>query len=88
MIPYSPTTAVSLLSIWTLSRDANNNVIASVVVANNGSQTAQNVSITSATIGSVAGVVSPSAVASIPGGSSGAFHDSIPGRLARSIGIL
>jgi hypothetical protein len=78
VIPYSPTTAVSLLSIWTLSRDPSNNVIATVVVANNGSQTAQNVSITSATIGSVAGVY-PSATASILAGSSATFQIQFPG---------
>ena len=79
VIPNNPTTAVSLLSVWTLSRDASNNVIATVVVPNNGSQTAQNVSITSAKIGSVAGVVSPSAIASIPAESSATFTIRFPG---------
>jgi len=78
VIPYNPTAAVSLLSVWALSRDASNNVIASVVVANSGSQTAQNVSITSAAIGSVAGVF-PSAAASIAGGSSATFQIQFPG---------
>jgi len=78
VIPYSPTTAVSLLSVWTLSRDPSNNVIATVVVANNGSQTAQNVSLTSAAIGSVAGVF-PSAASSIPAGSSATFQIQFPG---------
>jgi hypothetical protein len=78
VIPNNPTTAISLLSVWTLSRDASNNVIATIVVPNNGSQTAQNVSITSAKIGSVAGVVSPSAIASIPPESSATFRIQFP----------
>jgi hypothetical protein len=79
VIPYSPTVLVSLLSVWALSRDASNNVIASVVIANNGAETAQNVSITSAKIGSVAGVATPSAAASIPAGSSATFQIQFPG---------
>ena len=86
VIPNNPTTAVSLLSMWTLSRDASNNVIATVVVPNNGSQTAENVSITSAKIGSVAGVVSPSAIASIPAESSATFRIQFPAALLGTSG--
>jgi hypothetical protein len=78
VLGYNPTAAISLLSMWTLSRDASNNVIATVVVPNNGSQTAENVSIAAAKIGSVAGVVSPSAVASIPAESSATFRIQFP----------
>ena len=64
--------------MWTLSRDASTNIIATVVVPNNGSQTAENVSITSAKIGSVAGVVSPTAIASIPAESTATFRIQFP----------
>ena len=79
IIPSNPSASVSLLSTWTLSRDASNNVIATVVIPNNGSQGAQNVTITSAKIGSVSGAVAPTQVASIPAGSSATFRIQFPG---------
>jgi hypothetical protein len=83
VLAYNPTAAINLLSTWSLSRDANNNVIATVVIPNNGSQAAQNVSITSAKIGSVAGTVAPSQIASIPAESSATFRILFP---AASVG--
>ena len=73
VLPYSPATPVDLLSAWTLSRDANNNVIVALVISNNGSAAAQNVTLSSAKIGSVAGSPFPSEVASIPAASTATF---------------
>lgn len=80
---YNPTVPVNLISNWALSRDANNNVIATVVVANGGSTAAQNVGITSAKIGAVAGTVSPSIVSTIGPASTATFKIAFP---AASIG--
>jgi hypothetical protein len=80
---YNPTSPVNLVSNWALSRDASNNVIATVVVANGGSTAAQNVAITSAKIGTAAGTVSPSSVATIAPESTATFKIQFP---AASIG--
>lgn len=78
VLPYNPTTAVSLLSLWTLSRDASGNILARVTVANQGSQTAETVALTSARIGSTSGVVSPAQIDSIGGGATATFLVSFP----------
>ena len=77
--PYSPTTAVDLIASEVLSRDASNNVVATVVVANSGNSAAANVAITSAKIGTLAGTVTPASIASIPGASTGVFTITFPG---------
>lgn len=46
IFPFNPATPVNLITSSVLSRDANNNVVATVVVANGGSAAAQNVAIT------------------------------------------
>jgi hypothetical protein len=77
--PYSPTTAVNLIASETFSRDASNNVVATVVVANGGSSAAQNVTLTSAKIGSVAGTVAPLSIGSIEAAGAGVFTVTFPG---------
>jgi hypothetical protein len=79
VLPFNPTSAVDLISTTTLARDVNQNVVATVVVANGGSSAAQNVAITSAKIGSVEGAVSPASVASIGSASSATFTVTFPG---------
>lgn len=83
VLPFNSTASASLLSNWVLSRDANNNVVATVVVANAGTTAEQNVAITSAKIGMVIGTVSPSEVASIASGSTATFKILFP---AASVG--
>jgi hypothetical protein len=73
VFPNSPAAGVNLVTSSVLSRNANNDVVATVVVANNGAAAAQNVAITSATIGGVAGMISPTAVASIAPQSTATF---------------
>jgi hypothetical protein len=82
IMPYKPAAPVNLLSNWTLTRNATN-IIATVVLANNGSAVAQNVTLTSAKIGLVSGTVSPSKVASIPPASTATFSILFP---ATSVG--
>jgi hypothetical protein len=71
--PYAPTTPVNLLTSYVFNRDANNNYVATVVVANSGSSTAQNVTIGSARLGGVSGTVAPASVASIGPASTATF---------------
>ncbi len=79
VLPSTLSSSASLLSNWVFSRDANNNVLATVVVTNDGTATAQNVSITAAKIGTVSGIVSPSEVASIASKSTATFEILFPG---------
>jgi len=65
--------SIDLVSTFVLSRDANNDVVATVVVANSGTGTAQNVTITSAKIGAVVGTPTPAEVASIGPSSTATF---------------
>ena len=83
VLPYNPTAPVNLLSNWVLTRDSSNNVIATVVLANNGSATAQNVALASAKIGSVSGTATPATVGSIPAESTATLSITFP---AASIG--
>jgi hypothetical protein len=71
--PSSTSASVNLISSFLLSRDASNNVVATVVVANNGAGTAQNVNLTSAKIGSVTGTISSASVGSIAPASAATF---------------
>jgi hypothetical protein len=71
--PYSPTTAVNLISSTVFTRDASNNEVATIVVANAGSSAAQNVTITSVKVDGVAGTAVPTSVASIGPASSATF---------------
>ena len=71
--PYSTAASVNLISSFMLTRDAKHDVVATVVVANNGTGTAQNVGFASAKIGSVAGIISPAAVASVGPASTATF---------------
>jgi hypothetical protein len=71
--PYSPTTAVNLLTSTVFTRDANNNEVATIVVANAGSATAQNVTFTSVKVDGVSGAVTPTSVASIGPASTATF---------------
>jgi hypothetical protein len=71
--PYSPTTPVNLLTSSVFTRDANNNEVATVVVANAGSSAAQNVTIASAKVDGIAGTISPASVASIGPASTATF---------------
>jgi hypothetical protein len=82
--PYSPAASINLISSFMLSRDANHDVVATVVVANNGTGTAQNVGFTSAKIGSVTGIVSPAAIASVGPASTATFTIVFP---AGSMGL-
>jgi hypothetical protein len=88
VLPFTPTSAVDLVSTTTLARDVNQNVVATVVVANGGSSAAQNVAITSAKIGSVGGTVSPVSVASIGSASSATFTVTFPGSSLGASGTL
>jgi hypothetical protein len=83
VFPDSPAAGINLVSNAALSRDASNEVVETVVVANNGQAAAQNVAITSAKIGGVAGVISPNAVASIAPQSTATFMVIFP---ANSLG--
>lgn len=88
--PYNPIAPVSLLSTWTLAR-VDGQVRATVVIANNGSQDAQNVSLTGARIGSVTASIFPGQLPSIPAGGSGTFRLSFPASslgAAGSAGVL
>jgi hypothetical protein len=76
--PTSTSASVNLVTSFQLSRDASNNVVATVVVANNGGTAAQDVAITSAKIGSVAGTISSAAVASIAPASTATFSVVFP----------
>lgn len=66
VLAYNPASQVNLLSSWTLTRDSSNNVIATVVLANNGSVAAQNVILSTAKIGTASGTVLPAVVPMIP----------------------
>jgi hypothetical protein len=79
VFPYNPSTPVNLTGTWVFSRDANNNVIATVVVANGGSTAAQNVAISSAKIGSVPGSITPLSIGSIAAAGTGVFTVTFPG---------
>jgi hypothetical protein len=78
VFPNNPAAGVNLVSSSVLSRNANHDVVETVVVANNGSTAAQDVAITSAKIGGVAGVISPKAVASIAPQSTATFTAIFP----------
>src|SRR5262249_16035336 len=86
--PNSPTVGVNLVSSTALSRNANQQVVETVVVTNNGSTTAQNVAITSAKVGGVAGAVSPNAVASIAPQSTATFTVVFPANCLGGAGTL
>lgn len=79
VFPSNAATPVNLLSNSVFSRNANNDVVATVVIANTGSAEAQNVSITSARIGTISGVVLPPTVPSIASASSATFTIAFPG---------
>lgn len=66
VFPFNPSATVSIVPTAVFSRDANNNVLATVVIANTGNGAAQNVTITSVKIGAVAGSVVPVTIASLP----------------------
>jgi hypothetical protein len=88
--PYNPIAPVSLLGTWTLAR-MDGQVRATVVIANNGSQDAQNVSLTGARIGSVTASIFPGQLPAIPAGGSGTFRLSFPASslgAAGSAGVL
>ncbi len=74
----TPTQPVQLITTQVLSRDANNNVVATITVANAGSSTAQNVTLSSVKIGTVAGAITPPSVASIPSGATAVFTATFP----------
>jgi len=82
--PYSPTTAVNLISSEVLSRDASNNVVATMVVANAGNSAAQNVTLTSVKIGSVTGTGTPLSIGSIAAAGTAVFTVTFP---ASSLGV-
>ena len=86
VFPSNAATPVNLLSNSVFSRNANNDVVATVVIANTGSAEAQNVSITSARIGAVSGVVLPPTVPSIASASSATFAITFPGASLPSAG--
>lgn len=79
VFPFNSAAPVNLISNFALSRDPNNNVVATVVVANAGGVAAQNVAVTSARIGMVAGTVTPPSVPAIPSASSATFTITFPG---------
>jgi hypothetical protein len=79
VLPANLSSSVSLLTNWVLSRDASNNVVATVVVTNDGLAAEQNVAITRATIGAASGAVAPSQVASIAPGATATFEILFPG---------
>jgi len=83
--PYNPTATVALLSTWALAR-VDGQVRATVVIANNGSQDAQNVSLTSARIGTATASIFPGQLPSIPAGGSGTFYLSFPASALGSAG--
>ena len=81
--PGNPAGPVNLITSYVLSRDASHDVVATVVLVNNSATAAQNVTITSAKIGSVTGAISPSEVASIGPASTATFTIVFP---AASVG--
>jgi hypothetical protein len=83
VLAYNPAAQVNLLSNWTLTRDSSNNVVATVVLANNGSVAAQNVTLTTAKIGTASGTVLPAVVPVIPAESTATFSIVFP---AASVG--
>jgi hypothetical protein len=73
------TQPVQLITTQVLSRDASNNLVATITIANAGSSTAQNVALTSVQIGTVkAGTITPASVASIGSGKSATFTATFP----------
>jgi hypothetical protein len=83
VLPYNPIAPVGVVSLWRLARDASNNVVATVVLANNGSQEARNVTISSVRLDGVTGTAVPGQFESIPAGSTGTFRVLFP---AASVG--
>ncbi len=75
--PYNPTAPVNLLSTWALARDGAQ-VRATVVIANNGSQAAENVSLSTARIGTATASIFPGQLPSIPAGGTGTFYLTFP----------
>ncbi|MBL8175990.1 MAG: hypothetical protein JNK48_15035 [Bryobacterales bacterium] len=78
VLPFNPGSSANLLGLWTLSRDRSNNVVVSLVLANNGGQPAQNVTIGSVRIGSVSGAVLPGQIPSIASGETAAVRVVFP----------
>jgi hypothetical protein len=83
VLAHNPAPQVNLLSNWVLTRDSSNNVIATTVLANNGSVAAQNVMITTAKIGTASGTILPAQVPTIPAESTATFSIVFP---AASVG--
>jgi hypothetical protein len=68
-INVTPSSPAGLIGTYILSRDVNNNVVATLTLANTGTSAATNVQLTSATIGSVVTTTPlPQAIANIPAG--------------------
>jgi hypothetical protein len=78
VLPYNPVAPVSLVTLWTLSRAASGEVVARITVANNGSQTAENVALTNARIGTNTGTVQPTQIEAIPAGTTATFTIAFP----------
>ncbi len=76
--PYAPTRAVQLLTASALTRDASNNYVATVVVANAGSELAQNVTIGTARLNGVAGTIAPATGVSIDAAGTATFTIQFP----------
>jgi uncharacterized membrane protein len=82
--PYAPTTSVQMLTTSAVTRDQNNNIVATVVVANAGRDAAQNVALTSVRLNGVAGTITPPSVSSLAPASSATFTVQFPANAAPS----
>jgi hypothetical protein len=78
------TTPVNLVSTWTLSRNANNDVVATIVVSNMGSTAAQNVTLGLVRLDSTQGTAEPGGVDRIDGASTATFRVLFPGASFRT----
>lgn len=86
--PLNGSGGANLLTSSTLGRDASNNVVVTLVVANAGGTAAQNVAIASAKIGAVSGTVYPASVASIAPAGTATFTITFPAASVGSHGTL
>jgi hypothetical protein len=77
-VNFAPTQPVQLIITQVLSRDASNNLVAAITIANAGSSTVQNVALTSVKIGTVAGTITPASVPSIASGATATFTATFP----------
>lgn len=82
--PYAPTRAVQLLTASAFTRDANNNYVATVVLANAGSERAQNVTISTARLNGVAGTIAPATGVSIEAAGTATFTIQFPASVTAS----